>query len=216
MATTFTRKYYDTNEQEMFDTSVKNRLNYSLDNVNKEHNNVCYSNEGFRYGTSEVARPQNKNGTLDIPEKVNVESFLQNRHLELSSYDRTNKDYARVKLNTPSLCNTAKETMSNSDTRLTHPIINYRGMYTAPYKFIPYLHTSPQDVVVENHKYSSPNRFGYSTRYEAKNDFFNKKVQKDDPKPKFKQIVSGLLPKDLPKQKLLPKKVSNQNIKPEK
>ena len=191
MATTFTRTLYDKAEHEMYDSSVKNTNEWIMDSNLQENNSACFANDGARHGESELARPLNEDGKLNISEKVNVESLLQNRHLDNNSFKRTNKDYAEVKLNTPSVCGNMKENMNNADTRFTHPLINYRGMYTAPYNFTPYLHMNPQDVLIQNDDVMSPNRFGTSTRIEAKSNNKKNKNKETD----FSSIVSGLLPK---------------------
>lgn len=195
MSTTFTRTYYDVNEQEMQNSSVQNTNNWVMNSSLRENLNNCFANDGGRHAQSETARPQNSNGSLNLHEKVHVETLLQNRHVEAASFDRTNKDYANVKLSNPKLCGNSKENMTNADTRLTHPLINYRGMYTAEYKFTPFLHMNPQNVIVENEKFITPQRLGTSTRIDAKKEnVSNKDLQEE---LKFSNIVSGLLPKKL-------------------
>jgi len=195
MSTTFTRTYYDVNEQEMYNSSVQSTNNWVMNSKLQEHNKSCFANDGGRHSQSEVARPENSNGSLNLSEKVNIETLLQNRHLEASSFDRSNKDYADVKLSTPKLCGNSKENMTNADTRLTHPLINYRGMYTADYKFTPYLHMNPQNVMVDNSKFISPKRLGTSTRLDAKKE--NTRSNDTQDNNNFSNIVSGLLPKKL-------------------
>lgn len=194
MSTTFTRKYYDVNEQEMHNSSVKNTNDWVMNNNLRENQNSCFANDGGKNSQAEVSRPQNNNGSLNLSEKVHVETLLQNRHIEAASFDRTNKDYSNVKLSTPKLCGNSKENMTNADTRLTHPIINYRGMYTAEYNFTPYLHTNPQNVLVENDKFISPSRLGTSSRIDAKKENNNNDLPDE---LKFSTLVSGLLPKKL-------------------
>lgn len=194
MSTTFTRKYYDVNEVEMYNNSLKNTNDWVMNNNVMENNKACFTND-TRHGKSQIARPENNNGSLDIQKQVHIETLLQNRHIEASSYDRTNKDYANVALSKPKLCGNTKENMTNGDTRLTHPVINYRGMYTADYKFTPYLHVNPQNVLVENEDFLSPNRLGTSSRLDAKKE--NVKAKDVSNKVDFSNIVSGLLPKKL-------------------
>jgi hypothetical protein len=190
MSTNFTRTLYDSNNQEMHNGAVRDANEWVMNSKLKEHDKSCFPNDGARHSQSEVSRSQNEDGTLNLGKHVNVESLLQNRHKEGSSFDRTNKDYAQVKLNTPKMCGTNKENMTNADTRLTHPILDYRGMYTADYKFTPYLHMNPQDVLVQNEDLIGPNRFGTSTRLDAKKN--KKSKNKMD---EFNNLVSNLLPK---------------------
>lgn len=189
MSTTFTRTKYDSNEQQMHDSSVRSTNDWVMNNKLVENKNSCFANDGGRHSQSEVSRPQNSNGGLNLHEKVHIETLLQNRHVEAASFDRTNKDYAEVKLGTPKLCGNSKNNLTNADTRLTHPIINYRGMYTAPYNFTPFLHMNPQDVMVQNNEYLSPQRLGTSSRIDAKNNT-NKEKELN-----YTEVVNGLLPK---------------------
>ena len=190
MSNTFTRKFYDNIEHEMYDDSVKNTNTYVMDKDTKENTGICYTPEHSVNGISELSKPMNDNGSLNLTDRVSQETLLQNRHLELSSFDRTNKDYAKTKVNKPPACTV--EHMVNEDTRMTHPIINYRGINSANYKFTPYLHMNPQKVLSTNEKYISPNRFGNSTRIDAKNNKNNYKNELTD----FKNLVNGLMPKN--------------------
>ncbi len=190
MSNTFTRTFYDNIEHQMYDESTKDTNDYVMNKVAQENSGICYTPEHSVNGITELSKPTNNDGSLNLTDRVVQETLLQNRHLELSSFDRTNKDYAKTTVSKPGNCNI--EHMTNADTRLTHPIINYRGMYSANYKFTPYLHMNPQKVLSSNEKYISPNRFGNSTRLDSKN---NKDNYKND-LVEFKKLVNGLLPKN--------------------
>ena len=114
MSTTFTRTKYDSNEQQMHDSSVRSTNDWVMNNKLVENKNSCFANDGGRHAQSEVSRPQNSNGGLNLHEKVHIETLLQNRHVEAASFDRTNKDYAEVKLGTPKLCGNSKNNLTNA------------------------------------------------------------------------------------------------------
>ena len=186
--TTFTRGLYDSVKTQMDIDSKVNLSDRNMDNSIKENNNRCFNINGFRNSQSEVSRPNDENGRLNIAQKVEIETHLQNRHLELNSLDRTNRDYEKFTVNNSANCSIDRENMSNVDTRHTHPIVNYRGMYTADYNFTPYLHIDKQAVHAESD--NSPLRGGNSTRLEAKDNF-----QPNSKSINFKNIANELLPK---------------------
>ena len=191
MPTTFTRRKYDDRELEMNDASSAEPSNYATNLVSREHPNFCYNIES-RSG-NDVNQPLNSNGRLNFELKADVENKLQNRHVTNNNVDRTNKDYTKVELSSLNTCSTSNSEF-NSDTRFTHPITDFRGMYTANYNFTPYLHVNPQDVILKNKDFLSPNRLGVSSRYETKEDIYND-TQQNTKQSNFNEIVSGLLPK---------------------
>ena len=199
MANNFTRTKYDAAELEMYNTSVKDGNNYIMNPTSVENANLCYAPAGARNAVSQVARPLNAEGFLNFETKTDIENKLQNRHLPLNSLERTNKDYAAVATTIPKTCDNKKEHLTNEDTRFTHPIINYRGMYTATHKFTPYLHMNPQKVVGENDDHMDPTRNGISTRYDSKTEFYDSvntkpNTEKAKENLNFAEIHRGLLP----------------------
>jgi hypothetical protein len=90
-----------------------------------------------------------------------------------------------------------KETLANEDSRFTSPIENYREMYTASYAFNPYLFVSPQTVTANNDRFMTPNRYGESSRYVAKDSKFKlspKQYATVDKPLNYQDLVAGLLP----------------------
>lgn len=193
MSTTFTRRKYDKDELELNDSSVVASTNYMLNLTASENKNLCYSQDGGRNSVAQINRPRTEEGFLDFSTKADIENKLQNRHVANNPFDRTNKDYAEFNSTPVSSCGSSKENMLNTDTRFTHPVTEYRGMYTANYNFTPYLHVNPQQVILDNDKFLSPNRLGVSSRYLSKQEIYENK--KKEEKIDFNEVVSGLLPK---------------------
>jgi hypothetical protein len=164
MALKFTRKNYDNSIMEQNDAQSFNVNNYML-NVNAHENtNFCYTDSEIRNSNSQVSRPIN-NGVMDLGAKVDIETKLQNRHVELNSIERLNEDYLKTNVSVPPTC-VQEENNGYNDTRFSEPIENYREMNTLEYKFSPYLPVNPQNVVVENDGWMfGINRGGVSSRY---------------------------------------------------
>lgn len=171
MANLFTRSLYDTDNLQLNDKSNRDSNIYLMNRSTKESATSCYSNTSGN-ATSHVSRPLGSDNLLDFAKKADIESRLQNRHVELNSKERTNRDYEKYSNVTPSLC-AIPETMTNEDSRFTNPIVNYREMNTAAYNFTPYLHINPQTVLVNNTEFLSPSRGGVSSRFVAKEDKYN-------------------------------------------
>lgn len=194
MSNLFTRHYYDTDNSKLFDKSNKDINSYTMDETTHESNSVCYGS--FLNAQSQVARPQTKEGMFDLGTKVDIETKLQNRHVELNSMDRNNKDYEKIDVKVPNQCN-LKEMMLNEDSRFTNPIVNYREMYTIDYSFTPYLIINPQDPVVNNATFLPPTRNGDSSRLSAKKDKYDLKPKEFATiKPRFDYVKEsgGFLP----------------------
>lgn len=186
MSTTLTSVMHDNVQHKLKDNSMKNLNDIIMDSNVTENNNVCFSEQGFRNSQSEVTRVS-KNGRLDLEKKVDLESKLQNRHLELNDhFGQTLANFKDFNLVNSKMCeNMSSETPNvndlevvNKDTRLTHPIVNYRGMNTSQYIPTPYLHMNPQDVLMNNDKIMCPSRYGTSSRLDQKNDTFKKYKQR--------------------------------------
>lgn len=204
MTTNFTRTMYDQDNLEMLDTNVKDQNKYIMNINSVENDSACHSLNGARNSLSQVSRPLNDQGQLDLSAKVDVESKLQNRHVELNSFDTTNKDYADIKLGNSKIC-TLNETFIEKDTRFSEG--PSREKYTADYNFSPYVHMNPQNVVSNNDKFMDPSRYGVSTRHQfiEKNENKTKQsiISEQKKKDKNFNIFQGYLPtnksnKDVP------------------
>lgn len=195
MANLFTRPNYDINDTMSFNKTNSDYYSYVSNYKVAENAQACYGINGLPNAQSQIARPMNE-GMLDLGVKAEIETQLQNRHKELNSPQRTNKDYETTSLKkntTPGDCS-SKETMSNEDSRFTSPIINFREMNTSEYNFNPYLPVDFQKAVVDNTMFLPPTRNGSSSRFDSKKD-------KYDLKPKEFAVVKpdvdyakGLLP----------------------
>jgi hypothetical protein len=202
MNTNFTRTMYDQENLEMFDTTVKDQNRYIMNIDSVENNSACYATSGARNASSQVARPLNKNGVLALGVKVDLESKLQNRHVELNSFKNTNKDYADVKIQNPNKCS-LKENDTDVDTRFNEG--PSREKYTAEYNFAPYIHMNPQGVLSNNDDIMPPTRYGQSTRHNFIKENENKTKKNIISEQKNKKpydIFQGYLPsgnnKDIP------------------
>ena len=196
MANYFTRHHNDVNEINSFNKLNKDINMIIMDKSVKENNNFCYAPTGVIGSQSELSRPI-KEGMLDLGTKADIESKLMNRHVELNSMDRTNKDYANITMSDPSQCNLV-ENLMNEDSRFTNPIINYREMNTGEYKFNPYLFINHQQVVVDNTLFLPPSRGGESSRYDSKLPRYNlkpKEFANINPLKDFSKESSGYLPR---------------------
>ena len=149
MANLFTRHHYDTNEMQLFNKANTNTISYVLNETATENMSACYAPVGFINSQSQISRPMTTENMLDLGTKVDIETKLQNRHKELNSFERTNKDYEKVSINTPSDCNT-KENITNEDSRFTNPIVNYREMNTIDYSFTPYLFINLEQPIIDD------------------------------------------------------------------
>ena len=174
MANLFTRHNNDMNETMLFNKSNADYSNLVLNANVAENSSACYNNIGSVNAQSQMSRPMTQEGMLDLGMKADIETKLQNRHKELNSNERTNKDYINFVNNQPSECNT-NETMTNEDTRFTNPIANYREMNTSEYIFNPYLFINYQQAVVDNTSFLPPTRNGTSSRFDSKKTKFNLK-----------------------------------------
>jgi hypothetical protein len=111
-----------------------------------------------------------KDGLLDIENKVQLETYIQNRHLPPGSFKRSNDDYKnKVSVSDPLNCQNVHEHLTLDESRLTHPLNEYREMRTDHLSFLPYLHMSPQDVLVSNENWhGTEDRNGVSSRITLK------------------------------------------------
>ena len=202
MANIFTRSKYDPAELQMHDATVRNTNDYVMNLTSAENTNSCYAPAGARNTVAQISRPLNNEGFLDFGSKIDIENKLLNRHLPLNSFDRTNKDYAQVQVSTPNTCGSVVENLTNEDSRFTHPITDFREMNTANYKFTPYLHMNPQNVVIENTSFMPPlGRGGVSSRDNAKKDRYSREGARESVKSKtnlnIQEIHKNLLPKNI-------------------
>ena len=196
MSNQFSRVRYDDLQLTQFDKQNKSANVLLLDETVKESNTACYAPAGSRCAQSEVTRPY-ANAKLDLGMKADIENRVMNRNYELNNHEgRTNTDFMTNIGNNPSLCN-VKETLTNEDSRFTNPIEDYREMYTAPYAFTPYLFVSPQAVHANNNDFMTPDRYGASSRYAAKQDKYGlgpKEFAARSKPVNFVELHSGLLP----------------------
>ena len=166
MANYFTRHHNDKESSILFDKSNKDLNMIVMDKSVQENSSFCYASSGSINSQSQIARPI-KEGMLDLGTKADIESKLMNRHKELNSSERTNKDYAAVPVNDPGQCSLV-ENLMNEDSRYTNPVVNYREMNTISYAFNPYLPIDLQQVVLDNKMFLPPTRGGNSSRIDAK------------------------------------------------
>ncbi len=197
MSNLSSRVKYDANNLSMFDKSNKDVNVIVLDPTVKENNSACYSPAGGINSKSQVSRPMN-GSQLNLGDLADVENRLMNRGYELNNdQGRTNTDYSINYGKTPVTCEGSDKVM-NENSRYTNPVVDYREMYTAPYNFTPYLFVSPQQVTADNDNIMSPNRYGESSRYSAKNakyDLKPKQFSSVNTPVNYNELVKGLLPK---------------------
>lgn len=194
MSNIFTRTPYDLDQTQLADIARKSKNDYMLNLINGENSNVCQSSIAPRNAVSEVNRPLNSNGYLDLGNKTDVENKLQNRHLPLNSLDRTNQDYKNIKTSSNKECLDIEETLA--DTRLTHPISDYREMRTDKYNTVPFLHMNPQNVMVKNDMWHNTlDRHGKTSRMDTKDEIMRTKSTTITRNKDFTTMFSGLLPK---------------------
>jgi hypothetical protein len=197
MSNLSSRVKYDANKLSMFDKSNKDVNVILLDPTVKENNNACYSPAGGINAKSQTSRPIN-GSQLQFGELADIENRLMNRGYELNNQQgRTNTDYSVNYGREPVTCEGSDKVM-NENSRYTNPVVDYREMYTAPYNFTPYLFVSPQQVTADNDNIMSPNRYGESSRYSAKNDKYDLKPKQFSSVNKpvdYNELVKGLLPK---------------------
>lgn len=192
MSNIFTRTLYDPENMELKDVARRNKGDYMLNLIGSENANLCYSSSGMRNGVSELSRPTNQEGFLNFSAKADIENKLQNRHLPLGSLERTNKDYVSNNVAPASNCESFQEQLTLEDTRLSHPVSDFREMRTDQYNFVPFLHVNPQNVTVTNDMWHRANdRSGVSTRTVSKEEIAAKRNEKVD----FVKLHSDLLPK---------------------
>jgi len=185
-----TRTINDKDIAEYHDFTVRNINNYVMD-INKAENvNTCHSNSGARNSVSEISKPVNKNGLLDIPNKVELETYVQNRHLPGGSFKRFNDDHiTKIRTQAPAQCQNVIEHLVNDESRLTHPLNEYREMRTDHLNFSPYLHVNPQQVLVENTEwYGTEERNGVSSRITLKGRNYRKSTS-------LEESAKNLMPK---------------------
>ena len=195
MANLFTRPNYDINDVMIFDRNNSDYYSYVTNYKTAENTQACYGLTGLPNAQSQISRPMNE-GMLDLGSKVEIETLLQNRHVELNSLKQTNKDYetTSLKKNTiPADCS-SKETMTNEDSRFTNPIVNFREMNTSEYNFNPYLPVDFQKAVVNNEIFLPPTRNGISSRFDAKKDKYNLKPKEFAVVKQNVDYAKGLLP----------------------
>jgi len=153
-----------------YNISTNSHYDYMTEKNVRENNSACY-HETNGSGASFLSRPM-MGKLLDLGIKTEIESTVQNRHLELSSNKRYNKDHEKFKTVHPDTCD-LKKNMTNEDSRFTTPIVHNREMYTANYKFTPCLHYDVQSVFATNDMRMSPHQIGgSSSRYDGKKEQF--------------------------------------------
>lgn len=185
-----TRTINDKDIAEYRDFTIRNVNNYIMD-INKAENvNTCYSNSGARNSVSEISKPVNKKGLLDLANKVDMETYVQNRHLPGGSFKRTNDDHrTKIKTQTPLQCQNVIEHLVNEESRLTHPLNEYREMRIDHLNFSPYLPVNPQQVLIENTEwYGSEDRNGVSSRISLKGRSYRESTS-------IEESAKNLLPK---------------------
>jgi hypothetical protein len=167
MSLQFARVGYDAHDIKAEEVQNNKIANYMHERFAHEVQNTCYSPFGSGPAQSMLSRPMME-GYVDLANKADVESKLRNIHLPLNHPQRNqNKDYLSISRMEGSSCGV--ESMTNEDTRFTHPIQNYRELSTTQLVFTPYLHMNPQNVVAEtNDFHTSKERIGRSTRTMSK------------------------------------------------
>jgi hypothetical protein len=183
---------YDTAQHNDF--SVRNINNYIMDINQAENVNSCYYSGGARNSVAELSKPVTSNGVLDIERKVELETYVQNRHVKLGGYNKNNEDYKSIELQDANQCGgNLTEHLVLDESRLTHPLTNYREMRVEHYNFSPYLPVSPQEVFIKNNepkknlwssveeRMGSASRLNKSTVYRTVTDWTE---NVDDLKPK--------------------------------
>ena len=189
MSNLFTRHHYDINEQNLFNKSNNDTSLYMLNSEVTENTSACYASVGFINGQSQVARPMTTENMMDLGTKTDIETRLQNRHKELNSFERTNKDYEKFKTTIPTECLTSNN-ITNEDSRFTNPI---------DYSFTPYLFINLQEPIIQDTTFESLNRGGSSSRYESKKQKFTLKPKEFATAPVNNlDLYNGLLPLNLP------------------
>lgn len=144
------------------DFLVKNSHDYVMNKNSVENFNTCNYKGGGKNSVTELSKPRNSDGSLDIPRQVTIEHLLQNRHLEPDSFERLNDNYNQVAIENPLACsrNTVKEHLILEDTRLTYPAHELREQRYENYNFIPYLPVNPQDVLNDTTNWFEHDRKG--------------------------------------------------------
>lgn len=197
MANLYTRHHNDISNIDMFNNSNASYYSLITDATVAENEKPCYASIGLQNAKSQIARPMTNKGQLDLGTLADVESKIQNRHKELNSNDRNNKDYEKVSLTTPSDCST-NDTITNEDSRFTNPIVNFREMNTIEYAYTPYLFVDLQKAVYNNTTFLTPDRNGVSSRFESKKDKYDLKPKEfatAKPDTYYTELYSGLMPK---------------------
>jgi hypothetical protein len=196
MAYQFTRSNNDLPDTLAFNKSNNDYYKYTSDTTFSENKNFCYSNVGLPNAQSQISRPMTQEGMMDLGIKTDIETKIQNRHKELNSAERNNKDYEKFAIQSPGTCGT-KETMTSEDSRFTSPIVNYREMNTSDYIINPYMFVNFQAAVVDNTLFLPPTRNGESSRFDAKKEKYDLKPKEfatSKPESYYENIYSGLLP----------------------
>lgn len=199
MANLFTRHHNDINDTTMFNKSNNNYYSLVSDASVAENLTQCYASVGLPNAKSQIARPMINNGQLDLGKLVDIESKVQNRHKELNSDERNNKDYSSIATDIPQNC-VLKENMSSEDSRFTNPIVNYREMNTTEYNYNPYLFVDMQKAVYDNTTFLSPTRSGASSRFDAKKDKYDfkpKQFATAKPESYYTELYKGLMPQKI-------------------
>jgi hypothetical protein len=196
MSNSSTRVKYDPTQLSLFDKSNKDANVILLEPSVKESTSACYAEAGSINAASQMSRPM-IGSKLSFGDLADIENRLTNRGYELNNeIGRTNQDYASNYGLSPKFCYD-KDTQVNENSRYTNPVVDYREMYTAPYKFTPYLYISPQQVTANNDNFMTPNRYGESSRYASKSTKFELKPKEyaSVNKPvEYNDLVKGLLP----------------------
>jgi hypothetical protein len=198
MANLFTRHHNDSVEINSNYKANKDINSIIMDKSVNDNKYACYSNSSFINAQSQAARPMTSEGVLDLGVKTDIETRLQNRHKELNSMERTNKDYEKYPTKMSETC-IAPLNVTNEDSRFTNPIVNYREMNTSEYNFNPYLFIDFQKVVVDNTIFLPPTRNGESSRFDSKKGKYSLKPKEFatiKPVTNYSQIIknSDLLP----------------------
>jgi hypothetical protein len=181
---TFTRRSYDKQELEYFDKTNNKFNNQRLDINPFENRNNCVNPFVPNQGAN-LSRPLNNEGFLNQGNKTQIESTLRNQHLPLNSQLRNNQDYDKIQRSNIKMCNIT-ENFVNEDSRVSHPINNFREMSTTSLAYSPYLFMNPQEVTANNDSQMLPNRNGVNTRLDAKREGYNASNIKE-----YKKLVSN-------------------------
>jgi len=104
----------------------------------------CYSLNGPVGSKGDVSMPINE-CMINFGDKADAESHLTNRVIPLNRSNAVGANQSYLKFEPKNVhANNCNPKVNAVDTRFTHPLDAYRGMYTMEFKFSPYLHVNPQ------------------------------------------------------------------------